>query len=155
MKAKSKKILLILLLFCCALSGYFLWLSLRPVEIVAVHEDGNYSSVLVKNFPFTDKGKINWWLQNKDMLKMRYGIPKPASYGGYDITFWNFGSGYKKEDKYDRICFQDMTTDEKCIEKDAIFSVDKSTNSGTVFTVYNGDNYRLDKNDKVVKINEE
>ncbi|WP_439332197.1 DUF943 family protein, partial [Pantoea agglomerans] len=27
---------------------------------MAVHEDGNYSFVLVKKFPITDKGKIDW-----------------------------------------------------------------------------------------------
>ncbi|WON78997.1 DUF943 family protein [Serratia sp. UGAL515B_01] len=39
-----------------------LWLLNRPIEIVAVHQDENFSSVLVKNFPITDQGKINWWL---------------------------------------------------------------------------------------------
>lgn len=109
----------------------------------------------LKEHILNDRIKNNWWLKNKAMLKIRYGIPKPASYGGYDVTFWNFGSGYKKEDKYDRRCFQNMNTDKNRIEKDAIFSVDKSTNSGTVFTVYDGDNYRLDKNGKIVRINED
>lgn len=149
MKTKNIKILFSLLLTACVLSGYVLWLSLRPVEIVAVHEDGNYSSVLVKNFPFTDKGKINWWLKNKDILKNRYGIPKPASYGGYDVTFWNFGEGYKEEGKYDRLCFQDMKTDKNCIEKDAVFSVSNSVNLGTIFTMYDGE-YQLKKNGDIV-----
>ncbi|MBN9931475.1 DUF943 family protein, partial [Pantoea agglomerans] len=30
------------------------------MEVIAVHEDGNYSFVLVKKFPITDKGKIDW-----------------------------------------------------------------------------------------------
>lgn len=55
----KNKIICVLLLSGCALLGYLSWLSLRPVEIVAVHEDQNFSSVLVRNFPFTDKGKLN------------------------------------------------------------------------------------------------
>ena len=96
---------------------YFLWVFLRPVEIVAVHQDGNYSYVLVKNFPLTEKGKIDWWLMNKDMLKQRYGIPKPASYGAFTIVFWDFSGGYMEEGKYDRRCFADMKPPVNCIEK--------------------------------------
>ncbi|HAZ77490.1 MAG TPA: hypothetical protein DCX28_13835, partial [Enterobacteriaceae bacterium] len=83
MKSKNKKILLAMFFVISMLMAYFVWRSLRPVEIVAVHQDNDYSSVLVKNFPITEKGKINWWLKNKDMLKRRYGIPKPSSYGNF------------------------------------------------------------------------
>ncbi|MGV3346571.1 DUF943 family protein [Enterobacteriaceae bacterium LUAb1] len=155
MKANIKKPLFVLVVAGGTLISYFLWLTSRQVEIIAVHEDGNYSSVLVKNFPVTDRGKIDWWLKNKDMLKSRYDIPKPASYGGYDVTFWLFGDGYKEEGKYDRLCFKDMKPPVNCIEKDAIFSVDKSPNLGTTFTVYNGGDYRLDNNGRVVEVHRE
>lgn len=130
--------------------GYALWFYLRPVKIVSVHEDGHFSSVLVRNFPFTDKGKINWWLKNKDMLQEKYHIPKPAPYGNFTITFWIFGKGYKEQGKYDRFCFNDMKEKTNCIEKEAVFSVSKSNNSGTMFTVYDG-TYALKENGKVVK----
>ncbi|WP_152972211.1 DUF943 family protein, partial [Serratia rubidaea] len=68
MNVKNKKTKKIILIMGCIFLGYILWLLLRPVKIVAVHEDGNFSSVLVKSFPFTTRGKIEWWLQNKDML---------------------------------------------------------------------------------------
>ncbi|WP_371813158.1 DUF943 family protein [Tatumella sp. JGM118] len=29
------------------------------VEMIAVHNNGSHSYILVKNFPYTDKGKIN------------------------------------------------------------------------------------------------
>lgn len=155
MKVKFKKIPTVLLMSCSALLCYSMWLLLCPVKIVAVHEDGHFSSVLVKNFPFTDRGKIDWWLKNKDMLKSRYGIPKPASYGNFTIIFWDFSDGYKEEGKYDRLCFDDMKTKTNCIEKDAIFSIDRSQNMGTVFTVYNGGNYRLEKDGSIVKEKDE
>ncbi|WP_336856089.1 DUF943 family protein [Pseudescherichia vulneris] len=152
MKSKNNKILFTISLVISAVIAYIFWRSLRPVDIVDVHQEDNYSSVLVRNFPITDKGKIEWWLENKDMLKSRYGIPKPASYGGYDVTFWLFDDGYKEEGKYDRLCFNDMKGPVNCIEKDAIFSVDNSPNLGTVFTVYDGGDYRFDKSGKLIKI---
>ena len=152
MRTKNKKTMALLFLVGCVVLGYWLWLCLRPVEIVAVHEDGNHASVLVKNFPFTDRGKINWWLKNKDRLAGTYNIPKPSPSGYFTVIFWNFGDGYKEEGKYDRRCFNDMKTKLNCIEKDAVFSVDKSRNFGLTFTVYDGDNYRLDQSGNIIKI---
>ncbi|WP_439332200.1 DUF943 family protein, partial [Pantoea agglomerans] len=42
--------------------GYFFWFSSRPIEVIAVHEDGNYSFVLVKKFPITDKGLSGYYV---------------------------------------------------------------------------------------------
>lgn len=140
------------LLMFCTLAFYVSWLLLRPVDIVATHENRHFSSVLVNNFPLTTKGKIEWWLQNKDMLKERYDIPKPASYGNFSVSFWLFGDGYKEEGKYDRLCFDDMKTNINCIEKDIVFSVSKSKNLGVVFIVEHGI-YRIDKNGKITKVN--
>lgn len=150
----AKKTIFLLFLAVCVLVGYWFWLSLRPVEIIGVHENGNHSYVLVKNFPFTDRGKINWWLENKNRLKDKYQIPKPATYGSYTIIFWLFDEGYKEEGKYDRICFNDMPAPVNCIEKNAIFSINKSTNLGTIFTVYDGDNYRV-KDGKIIIVKDE
>ncbi|AGB81756.1 DUF943 family protein [Serratia rubidaea] len=152
MSVKNKKTRNIILIIGCIFLAYAIWLLLRPVRIVAVHEDGHFSSVLVKSFPFSTKGKIDWWLQNKDMLKERYDIPKPASYGNFSVSFWLFGDGYKEEGKYDRLCFDDMKTNINCIEKDIVFSVSKSKNLGVVFIVDNGI-YRIDKNGRIVKVN--
>lgn len=60
MKVSYKTAIFTLSFFSCILLAYILWLSLRPVEIVAVHENGNHSYVLVDNFPSTDRGRINW-----------------------------------------------------------------------------------------------
>jgi len=152
MRTKNKKNLLALLIIGFILIVYASWLSLRPVEIVATHDNGNHSYILVKSFPFTDQGKINWWLKNNEMLKSKYKIPKPASYGSFTIIFWLFGDGYKEEGKYDRLCFEDMKTKVNCIEKNAIFSVSYSKNMGTMFTVYDG-TYQMKKNGDIVKYN--
>lgn len=150
MKIKIKKILFPLLLIACALPGYLFWLSLPSAEIIAVHEKGNHSYILVKKFPFTDKGKINWWMKNKSILKDRYKTPKPDTDGFFTVIFWDFGDGYKEEGKYDRLCFNDMKPPINCIEKNKVFSVSNSRNMGLSFTT-NNSIYRIKKSGEILK----
>ncbi|UNK26979.1 DUF943 family protein [Serratia plymuthica] len=152
MITKSKRILLGLLLVGCSLAGYMLWLTLRPVKIVSVHKDENFAHVLVRNFPFTDKGKISWWLENKNILKINYDIPNPAPYGSFTVNFWDFGEGYKEEGKHDRRCFDDIKTNKNCIDKNLLLSIKRIKYGDTLFIVYDGDNYRLEKNGEIIKI---
>ncbi|NIF34361.1 DUF943 family protein [Enterobacter sp. Cy-643] len=148
----KNKIIISLLLSGGVFLGYYLWLSFRPVEIIAVHQRNSYSDVLVSNFPFTNKGEIDWWLKNKEMLKTKYDIPKPSSYGSSSIVFWLFDDGYKEEGKYDRLCFNDMATKVNCIDKNTVLTVGNSQRYGTRFTLSDGI-YRVDENGRVIKIN--
>ncbi|WP_455814211.1 DUF943 family protein [Pseudomonas graminis] len=150
MNVKFKRVLFLITLIIIIALFYILWLSSRPVNIVAVHRDGNYSYILVENFPYTDKGKIHWWLKNKDKIKDNYSIPNPDPDDSFSITFWLFGEGYKELEKYDRFCFLDMKTKENCIEKDIVFSVDNSRNMGIMFETYDG-TYHLKSNGEIVK----
>ncbi|QTF10152.1 DUF943 family protein [Brenneria izadpanahii] len=121
MNILSKRVITVLTVLA-AVYG-IIWLS-RPVKIVAVHQMQHFSDVLVLNFPLTNRGKIDWWLKNREMLQEKYAIPKRSSYGSFSITFWDFGEGYKEAGKYDRRCFEDMQTEKNCIEKPPLFSVD-------------------------------
>jgi len=150
MKFKYKKLLLASLMVCCALLGYFIWLSLRSVEIVAVHQRNNYSDVLVKNFPLTEQGNIDWWLKNKKMLKDIYNIPRPAQDGFFTVIFWDFGEGYKQTDGYDRLCFEDMPPPINCVDKNSLIMVSNSKNTGIYFIVDSG-TYRINNLGKIVR----
>ena len=155
MRVKNKKTIVLLFLAGCVLISYWLWLSLRPVEIIAVHHrSSGFSDLLVNSFPPTDKGKINWWLKNKDILKDKYGIPKPDKNGYFYLTVWLFGEGYKEEGKYDRLCFIDMPPPINCIEKDRVFSISNSKNRGAIFTVNDGE-YHIKKNGNIIKLKDE
>jgi len=149
MEFKNKKAIFALLLIGCALMCYFFWLSLRPVEIIAVHQRNNYSDVLVKDFPLTEQGKINWWLKNEKILRGVYNIPKPAQDGFFTVIFWKFGEGYKETDGYDRLCFDDMKPPINCIDKDSLLMVNSSKNSGIYFIVDSG-TYRINDSGKMV-----
>lgn len=152
MKMKKKNVIALFFLAGCVLLVYSLWLSLRPVKIIAVHHRGsNFSAILVENPPVTDKGKINWWMENKAVFKEKYNVPNPAEDGSFSVTIWLFGDGYKEEGKYDRLCFNEMKTKKNCIEKDAVFTVTNSKNRGAFFAIYDGDNYRLGQNGGIIK----
>lgn len=125
------------------------WL-LQPVDVVAVHNDGDYSDVLVRHFPVTDKGKINWWYRNELFLKSKYKTPNPSQDGLYEITFWDFGEGYKEDDYYDRRCFDDMKTKLHCIDKNYLFTVENDRQGNIIFSVEDGA-YRRNKKGKLVK----
>ena len=149
--AKSRKMIGMLLLVVSIIAGYTFWLSQRPVEITAIYGKGEFSDVLVKNFPFTDRGKITWWLENKAMLKEKYKIPSPAKDAFFSITFWLFDGDYTEEGKYDKLCFDEIKKKEKCIDKNPVFSVSNSKNRGTILTVHDG-KYHVEKNGTIVKI---
>ncbi len=132
------------------LAGYCLWLAFRPVEIVAVHKRNSYSHILVKNFPLTNKGKVHWWLKNKDMLKEKYGLPSTRKDAFFEIIFWYFGDGYKEEDKYDRLCFDDLAPPLNCIEKDKAFTVWQDRYKNTV-VIFRDGQYRLSEKGEMTK----
>ena len=152
MKNKNKKFFGLFLFAGGVLLGYWFWLVLRPAEIVAVHQENNYSDILVNNFPFTDKGKIDWWMKNKGMLKEKYGIPKPDSEGSFTVSFWDFGDGYVETDGYDRLCFSDMKPPLNCINKNSLMFVKNGKNTGMSFWGDSGI-YRVKTNGKMVKSN--
>lgn len=147
---RNKKVFYMLSFIACILFTYILWLWSRPVEIVAIHQNGNHTYIIVKNFPITDKGQVDWWLRNRDILKKRYNIPKPALSGDYTVIFWDYGDGYKEEGKYDRLCFGDLEPPKNCIDKNMILNVNYSKNYGASYiTVKNS--YYTDKNGHIVE----
>ena len=149
-----KKTLLIIVAAGTVLMSYLLWLTCRPVEIIAVHKKDNYSSVLVNNFPFTDRGRINWWLEKNKMIKNRYGVPRPDTDGFFTVIFWDFGDGYKEEGKYDRLCFDDMNPPANCIEKNKLFTVNYGRNMGLYFTT-NNERYFINKDGNIIKMKDD
>lgn len=124
-----------------------LWLWCRPIEIIAVHQSGTYSIVLARDYPFTDAGKMQWWLKNKEKLKEKYNIPKPDEDGRYHVILWDFDEGYKEEGKYDRLCFDDMEPPKNCVDKNTIMIIRHSKDSITQFTV--GNEYYILQDDGV------
>ncbi|WP_338111628.1 DUF943 family protein [Rosenbergiella australiborealis] len=117
---------------------YRIMIDTAPVAIIAIHNNNGFSSVLVRNFPYSDKKRIKWWLDHKQYLKENYGIPQSDTQGSFTVIFWDFGDGYKETDGYDSLCFRDVVLPKNCIDKNALLSVKNGKNSGLEFWVDSG-----------------
>lgn len=110
-------------IFTLSVCAYALWWLSQPTQVDAVHRDGSvsYAAVLVTHFPLTDRGRINWWLENKERLKLQYGIPAPDEDGSYKIVFRAWDGIYRidsgTDEDSDLRCFQDMQEEANCIVK--------------------------------------
>lgn len=151
MKLKTNKMTHTLSIVLCLMFCYGIWQSLRPVNIIAIHhKNDDFTSVLVKNFPFTDKGKIAWWLKNKDRLKENHGIPASDKDGFFEVIFWDFNDGYQETDGYDRLCFEDISPPLNCIEKDKLLTISNDRENNIYFGVNDGE-YKFEENGEMVK----
>jgi len=121
-----------------AVGGYLLWQYLTPVEIVAVHRN----VMLVRHFPYLKSRQIAWWEANKDMIQAKYGIPKKYN-SYYYISVMDFGNGYRTEPNESLLwftdevyCFNDMSTEARCIDRKPLFDVRWSKNYGLEYESY-------------------
>lgn len=153
-KIKNKITLLTISLLTSLVSTYLLWLLLRPAKIVDVHKDGDISHILLKNPPLTDKGKINWWLENEKTIRIHYNIPQSESHKSFTIIFWDFGNGYKEkgdESKDDRFCFSDLLPPKNCIDKSKLFYISSGKDTGISFVTDHAI-YRIKKDGELIKM---
>lgn len=132
--------LLVTVLMLCGI--YVAWCISQPVRVDAVHREGGAShvSVLVSNFPWTDRGRINWWLQNKERIKIQFGIPAPDADGSFEIVFWAWDGIYRidhgADEDSDLRCFNDMQEKANCIVKNDIpLQVSRLKSGITIFDI--------------------
>ncbi|WP_241522185.1 DUF943 family protein [Chimaeribacter californicus] len=115
---------------------------LKPTEIINAHDNHH---VLVKHFPIFDKAKIEWWENNKKILKEKYNLPKKYSDGSFSIMFWDYGEGYKvlpeTDQNSDLACFDDIKSKANCIEKKVVLTVSCFDGGKTSFHMSNGHTY--------------
>ncbi|MCU5773979.1 DUF943 family protein [Erwiniaceae bacterium BAC15a-03b] len=130
--------------------------SMKSVEVIDVHmSDAGYSNIVVSHLPYTDKSRIEWWLENQKGFEDKYKIPSPSKYGSYNIAVWGIGDGYinfERNYKKDLYCFGDMKADKNCIEKNLLLTIRKGVDGKTIFTIgINGETYVLN-GDEIVKV---
>ena len=124
-----------------AVMVYGSWDHIYPVKIIDVHRSTNslgYDYIIVDNFPLTDRGRINWWLSQRDMLKKKYNIPSGQR---FVLTVWAVGDGYLQDSsREDYFCFPDMKTEKNCIEKNSLLEVAFRFPEGNRISFIVGDN---------------
>lgn len=101
-------------------TGMLTWWLILPTKIIDVHYKSDIRSyyIIVKNLPFTDRRKIQWWENNKPHFKQLFHIPVDEN--GYAINFWigKYRSDSGTAQDSDLLCFDDMQSKDNCIAKD-------------------------------------
>lgn len=118
-----------------SLCGFLLYLCFIPVEIIRV--DG--SIVYLKHMPFTNKGKIDWWNKNREMLKRDY--PGIVNQNDFNVILKNFENtvrlpdGSNDGDREDYNCYDDIKGNENCIFKQPVVRINGNSSHGTFFSL--------------------
>ena len=113
--------------------AYCILIAVRPAKIVRVDN----STVFVEHLPMTNKGKLSWWLKNKELLKNKYHIINPPD--NFTVIIMNF-DGYEKLPKGvrdgsidDYTCFDDNNGEQKKCVYNSIAIVVRGSVDGKVF----------------------
>ncbi|EXU76121.1 DUF943 family protein [Erwinia mallotivora] len=117
---KKLSILLVVIL----ISGivFFFFSERKTTSVIDVHYNGRTAQVIVDELPFTDSGKLKWWLDSEGEILQKYKIPSGDA-GPFLITVYAFGDGYKEEGKEDRRCFDDITPPRNCLDKNRLMTI--------------------------------
>ncbi len=113
--------------------AYCILIAVRPAKIVRVDN----STVFVEHLPMTNKGKLSWWLKNKESLQNKYHIITPPD--NFTVIIMNF-DGYEKLPKGvrdgsidDYTCFDDNNGEQKKCVYNSIAIVVRGSVDGKVF----------------------
>ena len=154
MKKYRNKILCGLVSAAILVAGIISCLSLRPVEIIAIHTEGRFSDVLLKNPPLTESGMIRWWQDNRVQLKHQYNLPQTDENGNFTMIFWDLAGGLKPEKIDDSICFPQLKPPANCIDKNKRLWVSNTWAWGLTVVNSSGD-YQVKEDGRLVRRNTE
>lgn len=108
-------------------------LAIRNPEVIYVNQDVAIMSIVVKQPPLTQKGKIIWWEAHEDAIKEKYGFPKPDENGVYYISLTDGENGFKKSSEDNSnwfsfsnrklYCFDEIKSEKRCFDNNEIMTV--------------------------------
>ncbi|WP_034949379.1 DUF943 family protein [Erwinia oleae] len=127
-----------------------LWLDHRKVKVVAAFHGDYTAQILVDNFPFSEKEKINWWIKNGAEIRKKYRFPANKVKGVEYITIFDFDEGYKELGKKDRLCFDEILPPKNCIDKNILMMIGPNLEGETVFK-FDHSAWVVDKNGKLIE----
>ncbi|MCP1438617.1 hypothetical protein J3D56_002053 [Erwinia persicina] len=133
---------------------YVIVMMLRPVEVIAVHQNHSVTDILVKNFPLTNKGKIEWWKENARKLDKQHPFLLNRKGETFWVTIWDFKDGYQQEKPDDTtffpshstdhlLCFENIKAEERCIKKENwLMQVTRATTGTMSYTMEDASYYQ-------------
>lgn len=125
-----------------------LFFSSREPEVILVHQGEEFTDIVVRNFPITKFGRAKWWKDNQFHIKEKYNAPKVDEFGNYHVFIFDIGEGFKKNSEADSIwfsfsttdliCFDEIKSEDRCIEKNILMRVTRKKMGETSY-MFDGD----------------
>lgn len=149
---RIKKIIIFIVALALLLLFYVSFFS--SPKVLAIHGSEANKELLVKNIPFTDSDKIEWWDNN--------GVNTISSPETYNVSIWKFDGKYQKlaprnsgvfpdHDTDYLLCFDDMKTEENCIDKSTWIMEITKTKDGYTYYRLDGESYYRKPSGELVK----
>ncbi|MEN4879711.1 DUF943 family protein [Pantoea agglomerans] len=149
---RIKKIIIFIVALAILLLFYVSFFS--SPKVLAIHGSEDNKELLVKNIPFTDSDKIEWWDNN--------GVKTISSPETYNVSIWKFDGKYQKlaprnsgafpdHDTDYLLCFDDMKTEENCIDKSTWIMEITKTKDGYTYYRLDGKSYYRKPSGELVK----
>ncbi|MTD26273.1 DUF943 family protein [Erwinia sorbitola] len=136
----------------------FLVFFLRPVKIVSVVREWNDGYFFVANFPITDKGRITWWLDNKELLKEKYDMPFIGSDNQWTVLIGEAGDGFQflqhRASDNDLRCFDSLKPGANCIEKKWLLWISHYNQTDTSYSTNDGRYIQLGDNAEIRRVDD-
>ncbi|CAM3926112.1 DUF943 domain-containing protein [Rahnella bruchi] len=142
------RVKVILLIIGVLIFQIYLFLSLRKAEIILVHQGEEFTDIVVRNFPITNIGRAKWWQENQLHIKEKYNALKVDEFGNYHVFIFDIGKGFKKNSEADSIwfsfsttdliCFDEIKSEDRCIEKNILMRVTRKKTGETNY-MFDGD----------------
>lgn len=106
-------------------AGFYAHLARQP-RIIDIHRDGNIVAVIAEQLPYLDRTKINWWKENEHRILARLNLSEVEA---SRVSFYviSFNEGYEQPDDSDQLCFDDMTSPARCLQKNYLLVVKHSS----------------------------
>ena len=135
-KRLFKKIILFVLIFFGFI--YWLYILVMPVKIISFVREGSRIYLFVEHFPVTNKGRIAWWLDNKELLIEKYDVPFIGSKYPWSVLIGEAGDGFQflqhRASDNDLICFDSLKPGAHCAEKKWLLRISHFNQVNTRYT---------------------
>ncbi|UYU30249.1 DUF943 family protein [Siccibacter colletis] len=102
------------------------WNLARQPRIIDIHRDGNIVAVIAEQLHYFDRTKINWWKENEHRIHARLNLSE-ADASRLSFYVISFNEGYEQPDDSDQLCFDDMTSPARCLQKNYLLVVKHSS----------------------------
>ncbi|MBP2155338.1 DUF943 family protein [Erwinia rhapontici] len=149
-----KKTILFVLIFFGFI--YFLYISLVPVKIISFVREGSRIYLFVENFPITDKARIAWWLDNKELLKEKYNLPFIGSKYPWTVLVSEVGDGFQflqhRASDNDLRCFDSLKPGANCVEKKWLLWISHFNQVDTRYTTDDSEYIQRGENAEIKRV---